>query len=362
MVNSLMVSPAPGVTADRLVMVRHVERGVLLTDPFVSFPNYEDYARLSHTLRPLAAWSHGERMTLDTDAGNFAVHGGLVTGNYFESLGIGVTRGRSLGDGDDRFEQPAVAVISHRLWRERFSQSADVIGRSVLLNGRPVSIVGVAAERFVGAAREPSEDVWLPIRSYYHAIGGAATLADRGQEHSPDDRPARPRRVTVRGPHRDLGLYSHNCMPPSPSRRGPTRRRAGWCRCENPAIRVAPYSANAMLPLCRHGATGSLTIFSVVTLLTLLVVSANIANLMLGSCGRSASATRHCDSRWARRAAGSCAPLLAEGATLAIVGAGWRPDAVAWWMSRGLLRLLEPRPDFLAKRGPTGRSPPTPSR
>src|SRR5688572_26333226 len=80
MVNSILVSPAAGVNRDDLVVIRHIDPGVSINDPFVSFPNFEDYARNSTTVRDFAAWN-GERMTLGTPTGNFALSGGLVTTN-----------------------------------------------------------------------------------------------------------------------------------------------------------------------------------------------------------------------------------------------------------------------------------------
>src|SRR5688572_23541326 len=81
MVNSILVSPASGVNAGPLVVIRHVDPGVSITDPFISFPNFEDYARYSTTVTDFVGWS-GQRMTFGTATGNFALFGGLVTTNY----------------------------------------------------------------------------------------------------------------------------------------------------------------------------------------------------------------------------------------------------------------------------------------
>jgi putative ABC transport system permease protein len=117
----------------------------------------------------------------------------------------------------------------------------------------------------------------------------------------------------------------------------------------NPAMRVAPYSANALLPFADL-APRFLAIFSVVTLLTLLLVSANIANLMLSRAVQRQRDTAVRQSLGAPRVR-LVRTVMAEGATLATVG--WLAACVvAWWMSRVLLRLIEPRPDFLAEARP----------
>src|SRR6185436_10351462 len=100
MVNSILVSPASGVSRDDLVVIRHVDPNARLTDPFVSFPNFEDYARHSTTVTGLTGWTT-QRLTLGTPSGNFAVSGGLVTANYFETFGVGVALGRGLVASDD---------------------------------------------------------------------------------------------------------------------------------------------------------------------------------------------------------------------------------------------------------------------
>src|SRR5688500_9275783 len=87
MVNSILVSPASGVSRDDLVVIRHVDPAVTITDPFVSFPNFQDYARHATTVTDFAAWN-GQRLTLGVPAGNFALFGGFVTTNYFETLGV----------------------------------------------------------------------------------------------------------------------------------------------------------------------------------------------------------------------------------------------------------------------------------
>src|SRR5688572_29871596 len=168
MVNSILVSPASGVSRDDLVVIRHVDPGVTITDPFVSFPNFADYARYSTTVRDFAAWN-GQRLTLGTPTGNFALFGGLVTTNYFDTFGVEVAHGRGFVARDDEAQDGVVVVISHRVWQERFNLAEDVVGRPITINRMPATIVGVAPAGFTGVVLTPGEDVWMPIRAYYPA-------------------------------------------------------------------------------------------------------------------------------------------------------------------------------------------------
>jgi hypothetical protein len=92
-----------------------------------------------------------------------------------------VRTGRALQELDDDSRDGLVAVISHRLWRDRFDESPRVLGRAAVINGVPATIVGVAAPGFLGALRSPDEDLWLPIRSYHRSTNKPNVLADRSQ-------------------------------------------------------------------------------------------------------------------------------------------------------------------------------------
>ena len=168
MVNSVLVSPAAGVSRNDLVVIRHADTAVRLTDPFVSLPNFSEFARHATTVSGLAAWS-GQRLTLGTSTGNFALFGGFVTTNYFDTFGVEVAHGRGLAARDDDGNQGVVVVISHRLWQERFNAAADVAGTTITINRVSATIVGVAPAGFAGALLTPSEDLWTPLRAYHRA-------------------------------------------------------------------------------------------------------------------------------------------------------------------------------------------------
>lgn len=83
-----------------------------------------------------------------------------VGSEYFGVLGTAPVLGRDFTAGDDICGAPNVVVISHGFWQRQFARSADVLNRSVLLNGEPFTIVGVVPE----SLREvTSFDFWLPI-------------------------------------------------------------------------------------------------------------------------------------------------------------------------------------------------------
>lgn len=345
MVNSILVSPAAGVNRANLVVIRHVDPAVTITDPFVSFPNFEDYARYATTVSGFAAWN-GQRLTLGTPAGNFALFGAFVTTNYFETFGVEVAHGRGFVARDDEAGEGVVVIISHRVWQERFNLAEDVVGKPITINRVPATIVGVAPTGFAGALLTPGEDVWLPIRAYYQSTNDdgltnrAQPLVAMAGRLSPS--------ASVADARSEFATLSAQIQSTYPDAFTAYSRR-GVVPLRDPRAVVSRYSATALLPIADL-APVFLAVFSVVTLLTLIVVCANVANLLLGRAveRQRDTAVRH--SLGASRTR-IVRMLLAEGATLAITA--WiAAYVVAWWTSRALLRIIEPRPGLLADARP----------
>jgi putative ABC transport system permease protein len=86
-----------------------------------------------------------------------------LVGSFFPTLGVRPALGRLLEPDDDRAEAPGAAVISWAYWQRRFHGDHAVLGRSLLLNGAPATIVGVAPRAFFGLQVGLSPDVWVPL-------------------------------------------------------------------------------------------------------------------------------------------------------------------------------------------------------
>ena len=103
---------------------------------------------------------------------------GLVTGNFFQVLGVQAALGRPLVPGDDeRFAGRPVIVLSHAGWRKLLRGDQGVIGRSVVVNGAPYEIVGVMPDGFRGLGLTPP-DYWAPL-----ALAGQFRVASAGREN-----------------------------------------------------------------------------------------------------------------------------------------------------------------------------------
>jgi predicted permease len=87
----------------------------------------------------------------------------LVSGNYFELLGVNAALGRLLGPADDSPSASRAAVLSYPFWRDRFHLDPAILGRRVVLNGAAFTVIGVAAREFFGERVQPPPDFWLPL-------------------------------------------------------------------------------------------------------------------------------------------------------------------------------------------------------
>jgi predicted permease len=129
--------------------------------PNFSFPNYLDIRGGNDVLTEIAAL---RVMPMHVSAGGEKSRpwGYLVTGSYFELLGIDAFRGRLLQPEDDASPHPVV-VVSHGCWRRRFGSDPSIVGSTIQVNGYPFTIVGIAPSGFTGTERLLEPELWVPF-------------------------------------------------------------------------------------------------------------------------------------------------------------------------------------------------------
>jgi predicted permease len=108
------------------------------------------------------------------------VPGAMVTGGYYETLGVNPIVGRLLTHDDDERGAPLVVVISYGYWERQFAQSFAAIGQRLLINGVPVTIIGVTPRGFVGTRVGSIADVTMPVAALPHINPDAAPLLGPG--------------------------------------------------------------------------------------------------------------------------------------------------------------------------------------
>jgi ABC-type antimicrobial peptide transport system permease subunit len=109
----------------------------------------------------------------NSDRGNVGIDGRAeaaviqgVSGNYFEGLGVQPFAGRMILSEDDQESAPATAVVSHAFWRQRLGGSQEVAGKKIIVNGLPVTILGVTPPDFFGLEPGNSPDLFIPLTKY----------------------------------------------------------------------------------------------------------------------------------------------------------------------------------------------------
>src|SRR5690349_16295667 len=164
LVDAVLFRPLSGVRgADRLVWVAPMTaRGGHPTN--MSYLDYVDYRDHTNVFSELAALDQAQFSISGGGSGvPERVRGQIVTGNFFSVLGTSMALGRGFVAEEDRTPNThPVVVISYDLWQRRFAGDRSVVGSTLVLNGGPFTIVGIAPEHFNGPDHGERRDVWVP--------------------------------------------------------------------------------------------------------------------------------------------------------------------------------------------------------
>jgi predicted permease len=128
-----------------------------------SYPMYRALLAHANAFSSVLAMAGADQLDLSGNGPVSMVGGELVTGNYFETLGVSSALGRTIQPSDDRPGATPVVVLSYGYWQRAFGGAADVIGRTVRLNGSPFTIAGVIDPQFTRLTPGKSHDLWIPL-------------------------------------------------------------------------------------------------------------------------------------------------------------------------------------------------------
>ena len=124
-----------------------------------SYPDYLDMKAKNAVFTDMIGYSPSLDAVKLGDDSRLAL-GEVVTGNYFQVLGVGTAIGRTLLPEDDRPGAPRAAVLSYRAWQRNFSGSASALGSTIRIHGQPYSIVGVIDRRYTGMVPMLQPELW----------------------------------------------------------------------------------------------------------------------------------------------------------------------------------------------------------
>jgi predicted permease len=127
-----------------------------------SHPDFRDLAAGHRTLTDLSAWSNAQ-FAVERRGDTVQVFGAGVSGRYFALTGQAAIAGRLLQDEDDTGAGSARAVISERLWTRVYHRDPEMIGATVLVNRRPVTIVGISPAAFRGTSLQFAPELFVTL-------------------------------------------------------------------------------------------------------------------------------------------------------------------------------------------------------
>ncbi len=322
-INAVLLRPLPYPQPERLVAVWETNKLRAIRKGSLSYPDFYDARTQSHSFDQMASY-YTKSAALTGIATPINLRSAVVSAELFALLGNRPERGRWFlpEEGKPGSSTGRAVIISHRLWQRQFSGDANIIGRSVVLNGKPSSIVGVMPAGFQFPIEADPIEVWLTsaIDSEKPNPNEPANDEGRGAHYINAVGRLKPD-VTIEQAEADISLIAASLEKQYPD----TNMHHGFRLIPFHQDIVSDYRSGLWIIL---GAVGCV----------LLIACVNVANLLL------ARATARYKEIAVRAALGAnrwrvVRQLLTESLVLSLVG-GVLGLLLAWWGTEALVRMI----------------------
>jgi predicted permease len=317
-VNAFVLRPLPVERPEELVAPYWGKRMDAEVWGKFSYPNFADIRDQNNSFSDLCAWSEtsaGISSSASRNAGDSeraeVIWGELVSGNYFDVMGVKPSLGRGFLPEEDRSPNAnPVVVIGHSLWQWRFDSDAAILGKTIYLNGHPFTVIGVMPESFLGSESHLRKAFWVPLMMAQRFGRRAEWETDR--TYALFKLYGRLKQgLAIAEAEADLNLVAEHLAQLYPTENGDTKIQLTTELDGQYADATRVIKYGSFLALCVAG-------------LVLLVACANVANLMLA---RAATRAREIGIRLALGAGRGriVRQLLTESVLLALLGGvlGW---------------------------------------
>jgi putative ABC transport system permease protein len=336
LVNSVLLGNLPVRNPEELVVLKYTDSRTQEAAEDFSYPMYQAMRDKNTVFRNVLTRS-GVTFNASYGGQSERAVGEMVSGNYFETLGVQPFLGRLIGPEDDRTPGAhPVAVLSYGYWQRRFGSDPAVVGQDVILNNNPIRVIGVTPPLFYGTemARNPDIRVPMMMATVFRPVPANRLGNPRHRwmtilaRRKPD--------ISVRQAQASLDILYHQVLADELQEPGSSLNAHEKERALQSRIQLAP--GNQGFAHLRREMERPLILMFCVTGIVLLVACANLANLLLA---RNAKRKQEISVRLAIGAGRGrlIRQWLTESLLLSVLG-GCAGMVVAYWAKTALLGFL----------------------
>jgi predicted permease len=305
------------------------------SDYTFSYPMYRDFRDRAPGFDGVIAWFESAA-SLSLKGQNEYVNAVLVSGNYFDVLGVRTVLGRPIQPDDIRAPGTSpIIVLTHNFWVRRFGADPAVLNQPVIVNGTPMTVVGVAAPGFNGTVMGEAPAFFVPVTMESQIVSGRVDLEKRRSSWLMLMARMKPG-VTAKGAEAMMNAFWRPILQEEAKDLGSSTSAKGRERFLSRRLTIVP-GGNGV-PMLRDMFQEPLFVLMALVGLVLLIACANVANLLLA---RAVGRQKEIAVRLALGASRGdiIRQTLVESGILA-VGGGAIGILLASWTGGILLRLL----------------------